>query len=1417
MGDDKSHPSNTPSGSSTDDSVVNEPLDPSGIAQFVRHDRCPRYLKQRFEPGSEPDAREWQEAFNLMNPALMGTGQEFEATQIEALATNAAKIIGPVCDDGTKAGVPDITVDETWAASTDGRRKQLHAALNEAKTLKSTTEKPPYILCYQAPLGGTIGDKAVWGEVDCLVVAPTAATEESDQTTATEWTETTEEGMPEEPEPPADSNRPTTQPQRDATDATDPAVVARVVEIKSATKHKPAHYVQGTIYSTLLNQYLNEEPTPACRIESSILTQENAATSGDALYAFDVPTFSRDGWGHTVKQLLAAEGPIDEILGSDLDDLSFSIDRVCNNCAYQEACATQAVEDPTAPASLSLLGLDPSVQGRLHNAGVNNIRDFSELLPRQTNTKPTDEPPTLELPAEQQRLLEETLPGTIHETVQRAQALRGEIDPEYQPYRTPPAFPEKGWIPLPDDRIHGWGNIEDSNPDELIHVGLFVRPDTAIDRVAALGACVFAEGHGEYITIGEVIDAVPDESAVAADVEATLLERFCDQLFEAIETVGEALGDPSESVIHCYTYSDHETEFLAEGLDRHTETLPQARALRALCSLHPEGHTDCDQSMVSAVQPIVNNHFALKYPSEGLLTVTDQFDPTWSLETFDPIDGRVDDPLLRGIFREQFLNESVPYLDDGSGVRLHLADGTVSDSQAAAAAASDSSRPDGWYPIRKRAGGQFPLEYIWAVTPRQPGDTTPRLTPEAVEEWSDDESTEELQQAVSRFYYRTSDRQEPIQRRDVEYLIEQLSSTLVRLVQGIPYKDTFQSKEPPDVTRLADFELPVTGLPEAARDYLRMEFGNNRERTLEHYRQPLRDRTRGGRSMPIRCTDIEEEEDGALTITGELAYDALFDDVDAANQISQQTRLRSGNGNGGGSWRLLTRMQSAESSSQPNSDPTDTAGNASTEATTSNAGSADSTTSSPVADPEMDLTVEAPEDIKHSPPVLVDEFDTEEKTISLTTFSHRLESQFSKFRVDHCGWQSPAGSSLDDPDACPADRDDHIAEREPVWIEPGEIYMLDPMVDDFGSQKADYALTSKTIKENVLWQHLKRIRQGEPLPHNDGTVADPAVIDEFLDKLATAEQCLEPNAGQKSFIRAVDRSLVPLHGPPGTGKTSGATAPALLGRAYARAQDNESFVGIVVAPSHEAVDAVLDGTTAFLDDWRETEYGLDQLQMVRVLPSTPPSPGDRVDDTTAAVDVTYANYNSQAGEEILQELADEMFSSNTAETAASQQLLFTTPSTLYRILGIIADQRSEIDDDSAPAAMRYSAGIADVVCVDEASMLDIPQWLLAGSVLKPDGQSLLVGDHRQLATITETEWDDTLRKPLADTKAYLSALEYVHWLNDTVPADTEGEDTDLPPSDTATDGGTPELDSEQSLLSGFDISPNGPPTSGDEQ
>jgi hypothetical protein len=96
MGDDGSDPSN-PSigGSPPDQTTTDKPLDPNGIAQFVEHDRCQRYLKQHADPGEESEARDWRKAFCIMNIALLRKGAEFEADQLEALAANATRIIAP--------------------------------------------------------------------------------------------------------------------------------------------------------------------------------------------------------------------------------------------------------------------------------------------------------------------------------------------------------------------------------------------------------------------------------------------------------------------------------------------------------------------------------------------------------------------------------------------------------------------------------------------------------------------------------------------------------------------------------------------------------------------------------------------------------------------------------------------------------------------------------------------------------------------------------------------------------------------------------------------------------------------------------------------------------------------------------------------------------------------------------------------------------------------------------------------------------------------------------------------------------------------------------------------------------------------------------------------------------------------------
>jgi hypothetical protein len=311
------------------------------------------------------------------------------------------------------------------------------------------------------------------------------------------------------------------------------------------------------------------------------------------------------------------------------------------------------------------------------------------------------------------------------------------------------------------------------------------------------------------------------------------------------------------------------------------------------------------------------------------------------------------------------------------------------------------------------------------------------------------------------------------------------------------------------------------------------------------------------------------------------------------------------------------------------------------------------------------------------------------------------------------------------------------------------VYVLDPMLDDFAAPKADRALTPDTVEANALWQHIQAIRRTGH--HQPGLVCPPDGVDAFLERLAEAEGCLAPNADQRAFIRALDRALVPLQGPPGTGKTSGAIAPALLGRAFAAARAELPLFGVVVAPSHEAVDAVLEAVTQLLADWRDSHHAggasgtagdadattasdtsgvaLATLDLVRVVPTTAPEGAARVDAATPAVDVTYCNYhNAEDAATLVDQVRPACTTTPSPDDENPRQcLLFVTPATLYRALGVLAEGLPAIDGTTAPAAMRDEAGLADVLCVDEASMLDLPRLLLAGSILQPAGQTRLSG------------------------------------------------------------------------------------------
>jgi superfamily I DNA and/or RNA helicase len=64
--------------------------------------------------------------------------------------------------------------------------------------------------------------------------------------------------------------------------------------------------------------------------------------------------------------------------------------------------------------------------------------------------------------------------------------------------------------------------------------------------------------------------------------------------------------------------------------------------------------------------------------------------------------------------------------------------------------------------------------------------------------------------------------------------------------------------------------------------------------------------------------------------------------------------------------------------------------------------------------------------------------------------------------------------------------------------------------------------------------------------------------------------------------------------------------------------------------------------------------------------------------------------------------------------------------------------------------------VCDLLVLDEASQLSIPEAAMSALLLKPGGQLIVVGDHRQMAPIVQHAWDTEPRRTFKEYKTYRS-------------------------------------------------------------
>jgi uncharacterized protein len=237
-----------------------------------------------------------------------------------------------------------------------------------------------------------------------------------------------------------------------------------------------------------------------------------------------------------------------------------------------------------------------------------------------------------------------------------------------------------------------------------------------------------------------------------------------------------------------------------------------------------------------------------------------------------------------------------------------------------------------------------------------------------------------------------------------------------------------------------------------------------------------------------------------------------------------------------------------------------------------------------------------------------------------------------------------------------------------------------------------------------------------------------------------------PKAEQARFVDRVfgKEPIVMLQGPPGTGKTETLQLAVLAHIAAHRAASRCRV--LMVAPTHKAIQEFV---TKLARCWQEyiSQGGRDlkDLQIYRVLSGSKTVPIDGV---------KYVNYNED--EETVKELTNCLIQQTTLTPEASASypmVLCLTPPGLYGLM-------KKIGGSEPP----WGEGYFDLLVVDEASMMRLPELVLSGSFLSKNSQILVAGDHRQLPPIVAHNWEKEDRRTLEEMASFLSAMDFLRLL-----------------------------------------------------
>jgi hypothetical protein len=300
-------------------------------------------------------------------------------------------------------------------------------------------------------------------------------------------------------------------------------------------------------------------------------------------------------------------------------------------------------------------------------------------------------------------------------------------------------------------------------------------------------------------------------------------------------------------------------------------------------------------------------------------------------------------------------------------------------------------------------------------------------------------------------------------------------------------------------------------------------------------------------------------------------------------------------------------------------------------------------------------------------------------------------------------------------------------------LEPGQQYTLDPSPDDRHGLNCYMSVQKiQNGEQNTLYDYLTRA-----LPQHPPEEKAVAAQHRFLEGLGAFQQqglFHDLEESKRQFIGGHSAAPILLvQGPPGTGKTH-STALALLARLQAALCTGQACRVFVSCKTHSATDILLQEIHKVrqrLQEWNQRQPNLFRQYFDEHLLALPLYRFDPRGELSEGIQGLKENARLPKKHRCL--------------------IVGATPGGIHRLLKSNKNQK-----------------LCDLLVLDEASQMSLPEALLAAQPLEPGGRVIVVGDHRQMPPIVHHDWSREPRRTFREYEVYRSLFEYL-WQRPDIP------------------------------------------------